>query len=257
MENEANEKSKNKSKALDEAISMCKNQLTAWNKTLTTPNFNFDSDWKIIKFSVEREMEKIQYLLERYQSDLLLNKQYEFQLNPSNFGNFKVKNKEIVDENRLEGTIKMVVNEFSSFKTEKIQRFSKNYCIINNISWNIETRIEENDTHDLSLGFYVKPDGLGDKPVNTKITLQIIQYETKATMLTLKGSFDHVFSEESRRGFKNFILLREIIDPLNGIYDKINDSITLEANIKIQQNVLLGQQKVRNSQLFLIKKQNN
>jgi hypothetical protein len=40
------------------------------------------------------------------------------------------------------------------------------------------------------------------------------------------------FSENVGIGCK-FILLKEILDTKNGIYNQINDSITLEAHIKV------------------------
>ena len=203
-------------------------------KSLMTPDFDLDLEWKKIIFRVERETKKLNYLIERYQSDLLLNKSYEFHPNPENFGNIEVKNKQILDENRLEGTIRMIIDCFSTFKYEVNKgRYSKDYCIINNISWIIYAKIQEADTDDLSLRFYVSPITLGDIPVNTKITLKIIPHEAKQTELNLERSSEKKFSYNLGCGFHKFILLKEILDPENGIYDRTNDSITLEANIKV------------------------
>ena len=234
MENEASKKVEKKHQVFDQIIAKSKFNLDYWNETLMTPDFNLDSEWKEIEFEAEREMEKLSYLMEKYQSDLLLNKSYEFHPNPENFGNIEVKNKEILDENRLEGTIRMIIDDFSTFR-KKIDEYywSKDYCIINNISWTMNAEIQETDTNDLCLGFYVSPITLGDIPVNTKITFKIIPHEVKQTISTLQGTVEHKFSKNLGFGFHEFILLKEILDPENGIYDYTNDSITIEANIKV------------------------
>ena len=57
-------------------------------------------------------MANIYNYLFRFQFDLLLNKVIEFEPNPAEFENLKVQFKKKLDENNLEGVIKMIVNRF-------------------------------------------------------------------------------------------------------------------------------------------------
>lgn len=67
-------------------------------------------------------------------------------------------------------------------------------------------------------------------PISLEISLTIIQ----SAIQTLKPQiFKHKFIKAMKHRVKPIISLKEIMDPKSGIYDKQNDSITLEANFKI------------------------
>ena len=122
--------------------------------------------------------------------------------------------KKVVDESRLEGTISLVIDDFSSFRFQKDDRFSKEWCIINNVPWRFQSKVDETEDHDLGIGFYVGP-SIFDKELNTKITFQYIQ-----TLALVVGRF--------------LFYLKDALIKENGVYNKNNESITLKATIKIR-----------------------
>ena len=78
-------------------------------------------------------------------------------------------------------------------------------------------------------------------PINTEVRLKILQDNktaTNTTKLKLFRRFVHRYTESIGNGCPAFLLLKEIMDPQNGLYDRRNDSIILEASVKILENLI-------------------
>jgi hypothetical protein len=105
--------------------------------------------------------------------------------------------------------------------------------------------INSTEEFDLALGIYVYPEiddnKLRRNPINTEVRLKILQDNKTATSsnkLKLYRRFVHRYTESIGNGCPAFLLLKEIMDPQNGLYDRRNDSITLEASVKILENLI-------------------
>jgi hypothetical protein len=72
-------------------------------------------------------------------------------------------------------------------------------------------------------------------PINTEVKLKIVQKDNfhMKSELTLQRHFNHRFNRNQASGDPCFVLLKDIMDPLNGIYDEVSDCITLEAYVKV------------------------
>lgn len=183
-----------------------------------------------------KDFEKIRYYFNRYKQDLLLNKEHKFVpsiniINKNNFGDLISTNVEKIDENRSNGIIKFVLNDFSKFKADRKLCFSTEWCIIKNKSWNIYAGIQETKSYNNGLSFFVGLN-VSDPLLDYTITYKVVQSNsTLKSKVCLTKTIKHLFSDNNFWGFPEFILLSDIMDVSNGIYDKENDSITLEAHI--------------------------
>lgn len=236
----------NKNSVLNKSIRQTKNSLIKWNESLRVPDFTKDNYWNELSLDAEKENEKIKYLIKKLKNDLLLNKHCDFipkmVLEDNNFGDLNNNVKDIIDENRTEGTIRWTINDFIAFKNAQKIHFSKDWCVIKNIPWRISAKIHETKDFDLYLGVYTKPscdnELLKSNPANAKVSLKITQQNDKIktksnSELACEKLFEKKFENNLGLGYPQFILLKEIMKEENGIYNKQNDSITLEANIKI------------------------
>lgn len=66
--------------------------------------------------------------------------------------------------------------------------------------------------------------------IGTKLWLKIKQNEIRKTGRDFEGTF---YTHGNLIGKRSFCSKEDILDPLNGVYNKKNDSILLEATIKI------------------------
>ena len=142
-------------------INETENKLKKWNESLKLPDFTKDDEWKSIRFDAAKEIQTIEDEMEKCKNDLLLNKDYEFIpidiVKDNNFGDFYVR--KIVEI----GKINMVINDFSSLKSEKSDSstyIESNETFIKGLPWILITRIELIDYlseygDDEMLAFYV------------------------------------------------------------------------------------------------------
>lgn len=174
-------------------------------------------------------------MINKFQSELLLNKLYEFKskliLNENNFGNLVVTNDYFPKEDRLKGTIKFEIDEFKSFKYEKCNRYDRDWCVINNTRWIAGANIEECENYIPYLSFFVHPNGDDVKsPIKTIINYKLL---TKDGTLYDNETLEYTFKDKTGAGFNKFCSLKEIFDEKNGIYDKVKDSIKIEIDIQV------------------------
>jgi hypothetical protein len=104
-------------------------------------------------------------------------------------------------------------NNFRNFYVRKIIETRKINMVLNNFS-------------------SLKSDSLN--PINTKLILKIHQNEARKTNFKEKyQSIYYTFNESRGRGTYNFCSKEDKLDPSNGFYNKENDSILLQATVKI------------------------
>ena len=202
------------------------------------PDFNKDYSWKKLSIEAEKEIEKLKYFIKKCQDDLLLNQEVEFipkiVANQNIFGDLKLDYKHIIDENRSEGTIRLVVDNFSMFKDGNQSRENKDWNLIKNIPWRIQAKMEQTKDFNNALGFYIKPvcenDILKENPIRISAKYRIIQHKDQIKVIYIEDVLEHQFEYNVGYGFPEFISLKDIMD---NCYCKQNDSITLEASIRI------------------------
>jgi DNA polymerase III psi subunit len=73
---------------------------------------------------------------------------------------------------------------------------------------------------------------LKNNPIDTKLTFKIIQNEAKKVKLNLETTKYHKFENSNGYGVL-FHSKEQLLNPNNGIYNRKNDSILIEAIIKI------------------------
>jgi hypothetical protein len=227
LENECKLNAKNKVNDLAKLIEEMEIKLNKRNESLKILNFSKNNEWKSMRFDAAKEIKRIEDEIEKYQDNVLLNKDYEFipTVDKNNFGNFNVRN---IDA----GKISM---DFDLSNLDSILIDSKEFCIIKDIPWVIQAQIETEDQVEY-LGFYVKPicdeKTIKSKPIDAECTLQIRQNEYRKTECIKKKIFFYQFEEPVSRGY-NFISKEELMNLTNGFYKKETNSILLEAKVKI------------------------
>jgi len=247
LEKECKAKTKKEANDLEKIIQEVDDTLKKWNESLNQLNFSKDDEWKSMRFDAAKQVEKLEDEMEKLKNDLLLNKDYEFIpidiKDETLFGNFQVSNFEI-------GKINMILNNFSSIKsvicTSNGSFVSSSESYINNIPWKIKTRLIKKNDKEL-ISFFVKyysTQGL----ISTKLSLKIKQNEIRKTGKDFEGTFYKKFegtfythgnfegtfyTHGNLVGKRSFCSKEDILDPLNGVYNKKNDSIILEATIRI------------------------
>ncbi len=111
-----------------------------WNESLKLPDFTKDDEWKSMRFDAANEIQMIKDEMEIYMNHLLANKDYQFSpidiKDDNNFGNFYVR--KIVETRK----INMVLNNFSSLKSDSLTYNDSNETIINGLPWIIGTKLK-------------------------------------------------------------------------------------------------------------------
>jgi len=217
------------------SIKTSKLKLEEWNNNLNVPDVSNDLYWKRVILRANQETSKLKYLTKNLENELLLNKEFQFVSKPiiddNNFGHIEImdKTKQVTTDSKPEGTFQLVINDFSEFKAKKDYCESIDSIMIKNVPWRIQTQIEETQDFDLGLGFYVRPDleSIFFSPINAKIKLKLLTNSG----LIFEKNFIYKFEDNSGRGYSPFVLLRDLMNPINGILN--NNSITLEAHIKV------------------------
>ncbi len=236
-EKECKIKGERKKHDLTKMIQNIENKLSNLNESLKLPDFTKDNEWKRIRFDVAKDIQNIEDEIENYKCELLLYKDFDFipiEINQNNnFGNFHVRNVEI-------GKVNMVLNNFSYLKPENSESLnfieSRESCFVKDIPWIIRTRLEKKSDEDY-LAFYIAPKcdnkRINNIPISAKLIQKIHQIETRKTTICNEIAFSSKFEKIVGVGLRNFISKKEIINPLNGFYNKENDSIFLQAIVKI------------------------
>ncbi|CAO1334077.1 unnamed protein product [Diamesa hyperborea] len=145
----------------------------------------------------------------------------------------------------MQGTIKMIVKDFSKFSDVQL---TPDWVNIGSTAFKIMVmthhKLFHNTIVDKVLAFYVKCDS-SRKPnywrCNTQVALKMKCHLPDMTDLVLK--FEHQFSKDIVCfGFEEFLLVSVILNPAHGFI--INDSIELEAFIEVTNEVLEDNQVV-------------
>ena len=227
---------------LETSVSMLNNSIISSKETLASsvalskrPDLNYESKWYKFRNEIERAISKSTFTIKKFQSDLLLNKSFQFKLNQTlnenNFGDLLIKSDDFLSEKRLEGTIRFNIDNLKSFRFEKCTRFDKDWCVIDRTRWMASAIMKENENLEQYLSSYVKPDCEKlDQPIKARITFKLLK--TNGTVFK-QMTFEHMYDKIIGMGYENFCTLKDIISPENEIYDKQNDSFDLEIEIKI------------------------
>lgn len=231
--------SETKKAAIDAKLKTSVHKLEEWNEELKIQDYIHNEYWKDVVIRSQQEIDLIQYLYKKYRDDALLHKEFKFAaravVNDNHFGELAISDVERLNENRSEATFQLKIDDFYFFKDEFDSRETINFSMIKNIPWRIEAKIERTKDLHIGLGFYVYPDvddeQLAANPVNTETTFRIIPHRDDATKL--EKTLTHKFENNLGHGFSPICLLRELLDSKSGLYDSVNDSITLEAHLKV------------------------
>jgi hypothetical protein len=230
LENECKLKSEKETNDLLNLIQEAESKRLKWTELISEPDLSKEKEWKSIICEASTEMKAIKNKINEYQENLLLNNDYLFDPLPviNKIGDFYIRNVE-------KGTIQMVIDNFSNFNSTLEYRESKETCIIQNITWIIKTRIDNKNEINF-LRVIVKPNCSNEKfknnPIDTKLTFKIIQNEAKKVKLNLETTKYHKFENSNGYGVL-FHSKEQLLNPNNGIYNRKNDSILIEAIIKI------------------------
>ena len=184
-------------------------------------------------FKIGKEISKTEYLIRKFQSKILLNNLYEFKpiLSDFNIGSLVVKKDNISSEENLEGVINFEIDQFKSLKGQKIKKYDRNWCVIDNIRWTASALIEEDDNYIQHLEIHVEPDCDNlETSIETKLVIKLLKTNSESI---ITESFDYKFEDNFIAGFKNLCPLKEIFDPQNRIYNDKNDSIKMEIDIEV------------------------
>ncbi len=219
-------------------------KLQNWNELLKIPDFSKDNEWKKIRFDSQKEINKIQNEIQKYEDELLIYRDYQFVpkpiINNNNFGNLNVSTFET-------GVIQTKINNFSRLKTFDFEdegyTVSDESCEIAScemIIWKLHWRIQKKKKQNLEyFALYITPivtsdEVIKEKVIKSKISLRIIKNEAINSEIRAEMNlFDHTFVDSTGAGKEDFILKQDLLDPKNGIYNKDDDSIAIEAIIKI------------------------
>ncbi len=232
LEKECKAKSGKKESKLVELIHEIENKLNKRNESLRILNFNNDAEWKSFRFESVEEIKRIEDEMDKLKDDLLINKDYDFVPKKidakNNFGDFYARNFDT-------GKIELEMNNFSNIKESFVFIESKE-TIIKDTPWLIKSTLKKKD-ETLFLAYYISNryelEKLKKNPIRSKLTFSIHQNETRKINICKKRSVSYVYENFSGNGFADFISREDLINPLNGFYNKENDSIILEATVKI------------------------
>lgn len=210
---------------IDNAESTCKANIDNLERSILVnlskrPNLNDDKKWSSFTFEIEREISKLKYMIEKFQSELLSNKLYEINSdsNENNLGDLLITSVSFPKENRLHGTIKFELNEFKSLRFEKSYKYDRDWCIIDNIRWTACACIQIKNDLNLYLALFAGPDCFVlSNPIRCKITFKLLKENGKTH---LKKSCENTFDNSTTHGYEFFCSMKEIFDQRNEIYDK-------------------------------------
>ena len=242
FEQECRDQVANTTSFFNKTIQQTTNDLNKWKEMLNIPDFSKDSQWKKLSLNAEIEIEKLKILIKQCEDDLLLNKEFDFVpksiLNDNNFGDLKNQKKEIIEEKLSHGSLKFTIDNFNQFKETREVLTSQESIIIHDIPWKVSVKMREKKDSNIVLGFFLRPLIKNEELILNHLKIsakfKIIQHNDSKTFL--KKKLKDIFNGNCSFGFgfSNFILLDDILDESNGIYNQQKDQITLEAYFKIK-----------------------
>lgn len=229
---------------LNKIIKYRQDELDDFYELYDDPKLNDKKEWNDLKNKIEHSIRDIEYTLNKFQSELLLNKDYKFESklanDESSFGNLKVLDIDL-NEDKLEETIRFEITKFKSFVAEKQERYYDKWCVINGLPWKfifeIKDYYDNESNYDLLLGAYSLPDC-----ENQILKEQPFRALVEFKLLTTDGdvfeslSDEYVYDGQSEIDGNTMFSILDITNPSNKVYDKQNDSIKLELDIKIIKN---------------------
>lgn len=181
----------------------------------------------------KKEIEKTKYLIKKAKSELMLNKDYSFI--EDSLGTLLITGQEIEDETRLTGTVRFVIDNFSKFKYTKEFCESIQYVVVGNVPWRLKVIIVENEHFELNLNVFIGPDCQNEtfesNPIYISAFIRILKHKIQITFK--EDKLKYKFEEKIGYGFEALISLNEILKESNEIYNKEEDSITIECEINI------------------------
>ncbi|KAL3098707.1 hypothetical protein niasHS_000823 [Heterodera schachtii] len=153
--------------------------------------------------------------------------------------------KSISNSSKSHGTLFMDIEKVSEFAREIIrsQRKSASVTYINGLPWKILAKIsqrtESNDNNEKWLSIYLLC-AAPQEDINWSCKcLAIVRIVSqKCGVADIKEEFNEetTFNSESvTRGYSDFISFAELMDPLNGVYDKGEDKVTLAIYVTVKE----------------------
>ncbi len=205
-------------------------KLNEWNKILKMPNFNQEPSWKKIRFDAAKQIKIVKDEIDRYQDNLLINKRIEFSQEPilSNYNNI-LGDLSIKDIEK--GNVEIIIKNFSKIETNG-HLFKCDPFVINNIPWILEYRMDIKDNIE-HLNFFVRTN-FDKHDINDDEKKKVIDALVKFKFIQNEARMSGAFKSIKRRKFDRdtplsyTIVKNKILNPLKGLYDKENDSVTIE-----------------------------
>jgi hypothetical protein len=251
VEKECKIKAKNKAIDLEIMVQEIDYTLKKWNESVNQLDFDSkDDEWKSIRFEAAKEIQKLEDEMDKFKDELFLNKKYSFHPRRDSdyfFGYFCAQNYEI-------GKISLVLNNFSIFDTKMNIKSEKTIIkdlgliirssyifkeLFFSVNFDDDDDDDDDDDNDNDVDDGDDEDGDYFDPVrcvaNVELIIKIHQREARKTNFVnyYHKSNDILVSHGRIPGGKTFGTKEDIMNPLNGIYNKETDSILLEAKIKI------------------------
>ncbi|RNA14834.1 ubiquitin carboxyl-terminal hydrolase 7 isoform X1 [Brachionus plicatilis] len=136
-------------------------------------------------------------------------------------------NLEIDDDNRTEATFQFIINNFSRLKDRKNFILYSKKCIVRNLEWYIQIRLNEKDGE---MAFYLCCNSMKESNnflVNVTTELTLLNKSDSKKNFSLK--YEQLFTQTDLSwGYSKFTTMKKIMNPANGFHDAIDDSITLK-----------------------------
>lgn len=218
----------------NESIENTRVKLNDWNERIKSST---DSNWTVLIPEMSCHLRKTKYLVERCKNELKSHKEYEFVPNKTSedIGQILTKEIDIIDEKRPVGIIRFVIDNFSEFKYSKETIESKEHHVVNKIPWIIEAKMEETENFERYLSVFARVDSEFKKVSirRPNVYIRIIYNSGKSAFKNICSSAYGFDADKNRFGQNKFISLKDILNPTNRIYNKENDSITIEAQIEL------------------------
>ncbi|KAL3116870.1 hypothetical protein niasHT_003394 [Heterodera trifolii] len=153
--------------------------------------------------------------------------------------------KPISDSSKSHGTLSMDIEKVSEFAREIIrsQRKSASVTYINGLPWKILAKIsqltESNDNNEKWLSIYLlcaAPQEDINWSCKCSATVRIVSQKCGVADIKEEFNEETTFNSESvAKGYSDFISFAELMDPLNGVYDKGEDKVTLAIDVTVKE----------------------
>lgn len=236
---------KKSSEELNNTIEIIQSELNEWNKSYADPTLNDQREWHDRKNDMEYSIRNLEYALNKFQAELLSNKDFKYESkkvdNENCLGELKILKIDL-DEASLEKTIRFELKNFKSFVSNRLDRWYDKWCVINDIPWKFVFSIDDDfgdeldDDSEFFLFFsgYFIPDSSKEIFIN-KPFKAIIDCKLLTTNGDVSQRYRHTFIHDGTgdgNGNEMFSI-QDILATKNKVYDKKTDSIKIDIHIKI------------------------